>query len=140
MDLGALLQSGDGWPHHGLSYAEVPVTSALQFGSVHHPSLQLPVSERVPALSPNVPVCPAAAVRADEPRGSDAGDACSDPATAHGDCESDDEQSRWFRLILHQFDAAVFHSVRRKLGPVRVGAGVERSIQQVNADLLSNDV
>lgn len=39
VDLGALLSSGvsDGsWPHHTtLSYTEVPVTSALQFGSVH---------------------------------------------------------------------------------------------------------
>ncbi|RWS08853.1 protein couch potato-like protein, partial [Dinothrombium tinctorium] len=46
LDLGAALlsQAHDGWPHHPLSYAEVPVTSALHSATLVHPALhaQLP--------------------------------------------------------------------------------------------------
>lgn len=49
-EIGAALLPGthDGWPHHPLSYAEVPVTTTLHTAALMHPALhaQLPVSRR----------------------------------------------------------------------------------------------
>lgn len=48
-EIGAALLPGahDGWPHHPLSYAEVPVTTTLHTAALMHPALhaQLPVSD-----------------------------------------------------------------------------------------------
>lgn len=50
-EIGAALLPGahDGWPHHPLSYAEVPVTTTLHTAALMHPALhaQLPVSPHV---------------------------------------------------------------------------------------------
>jgi len=52
LELGAALFSGghDGWPHHPLSYTDIPVTSALHSATLVHPALhaQLPPQLAVP--------------------------------------------------------------------------------------------
>ncbi|RWS31799.1 protein couch potato-like protein [Leptotrombidium deliense] len=53
VDIGAALLSQaahDGWPHHPLSYAEVPVTSALHSATLVHPALHAQLPPQLAAL------------------------------------------------------------------------------------------